>query len=224
MLRSMRHTLVTLAIAVLLTACKEQAPPVNQAAEDADVWLERELGWVNGADVPDRIKKDTAQKTYRFLSVCGLGCSIVGVSEVTVRMCHPDVDVVMADKTTDAVQSEKHAELKQKAKVFAEDYNRMMAAHLKSIGAGACPAPVDWETANSEIGAMLDQLYTGGFRGDVYVSDQRRMFQIRLPRGVRSADVRGPLCDIVGRNGLKDRAGLEVKSVDAQEDYAQLAC
>lgn len=216
-----RSLVLALAACALLTACTEQTDP---AAEDADLWLKRELGWVEGPDAVSRIAEDVALKNYRFLSVCGLGCAVVGVSEIAVRMCFPDVEVVVVDKTTEAVQSERHAELKKKAKAFAQDYNRRMAAHLKALGAGACPPPVDWETANDEITAMLDQLYTGGFRGDVYVNERSRAFQIRLPRGVATADVRAALCDIVGRNGLKDRAGLEVKSVDTQEDYAHLAC
>ncbi|MGE4063430.1 MAG: hypothetical protein AB7E79_08680 [Rhodospirillaceae bacterium] len=216
--------LIPLMLMTAVSGCKEQTPPQHQAAEDADRWLNRELGWVEGADAPTRAAQDASLKQYRFLSVCSLGCGVVGVSDVAVRMCHPDVEVVVVDKTTEAVQSERHSDLKKRAKSFAEDYNRRMIDHLKSLGEGACPAPVDWPKANSEITAMLDRLYTGGFRGDVYVSDRRRAFQIRLPRGVAAADVRAPLCDIVARNGLKDRAGLEVKSVDAQEDYAQLTC
>ncbi len=98
------------------------------------------------------------------------------------------------------------------------------ASDLKAMGAGECPPPVDWEQANTEITGMLDQVYSSGFRGDVYVHDQKRAFQIRLPRGVKVADVHKPLCDIIGRNGLKDLAALEVKSVDTTEDYAKLAC
>jgi len=36
--------------------------------------------------------------------------------------------------------------------------------------------------------------------------------------------MQGPLCEIIGRHGLTDRASLEVKSVDTTEDYARLAC
>jgi hypothetical protein len=139
-------------------------------------------------------------------------------------MCYPDVAVVVADKTTEAVQSDRHAALKARAKAFAETYNRMMAEHLRAEGAGACPPPVDWDAAYHEIVGVLDRTYTGGFRGDVSVNDQRRVFQIRLPRAVTREDVHKPLCEIIGRYGLRDRAGLEVKSVDTQEDYAQLAC
>ncbi|MGE3333493.1 MAG: hypothetical protein AB7I36_07610 [Rhodospirillaceae bacterium] len=209
---------------ILLTACKEQAPAADAAATDAEAWLQQELGWVEGADPAQWVKQDQAQRHYRFMSVCSLGCSIVGVGEVTVRMCHPTLPVDTVDKTTEAVQSERHAALKKQAKAFAETYNRLMAADLKAMGAGDCPPPVDWEQANTEITGMLDQVYSSGFRGDVYVHDQKRAFQIRLPRGVKVADVHKPLCDIIGRNGLKDLAALEVKSVDTTEDYAKLAC
>jgi hypothetical protein len=209
---------------VLLSACKEQAPAANQAVEDADAWLTQELAWVEGADPAERLAQDRAQKNHRFLSVCSLGCGIVGVSEITVRMCHPDVPVVVVDKTTEAVQSERHSALKKQARTFAETYNRLMAEQLKAAGAGACPPPVDWDAAHTEIVSVLDRTYTGGFRGDVSISDQRRMFQIRLPRGVTRDAVHKSFCEIVARNGLADRAGLEVKSVDTQEDYAQLAC
>jgi hypothetical protein len=210
---------------VLLAACKEQAPAADQAAAaDAEAWLQQELGWVEGADPAQWVKQDQARRHYRFMSVCSLGCGIVGVGEVTVRMCHPTLPVDTVDKTTEAVQNERHAELKKKARAFAETYNRLMAAELKTIGAGECPPPVDWEQANSEITGMLDQVYSSGFRGDVYVHDQKRAFQIRLPRGVKVADVHKPLCEIIGRNGLKDLAALEVKSVDTTDDYATLAC
>ncbi len=209
---------------VLLSACKEQAPAANQAAEDADAWLTQELGWVEGADPAEQLARDRAQKKLRFLSVCSLGCEVVGVSDITIRMCFPDVAVAVADKTTEAVQSERHSALKVQARAFAETYNRLMADQLKAEGAGVCPAPVDWDTAHTEIVGVLDQAYTSGFRGDVSVNDQRRVFQIRLPRGATREALHKPLCEIIGRNGLADRAGLEVKSVDTQEDYAQLAC
>jgi hypothetical protein len=209
---------------VLLSACKEQAPAADQAASDANAWLQRELGWVEGADAAQWVQQDHAKKRYRFMSVCSLGCSVVGVGEVTVRMCHPALPVDTVDKTTEAVQSERHAELKKQARTFAETYNRLMAEHLKTLGVGECPPPVDWEQANTEITGLLDQIYSSGFRGDVYAHDRKRAFQIRLPRGVKAEDVHKPLCDIIGRNGLKDRAALEVKSVDTTEDYAELTC
>lgn len=209
---------------ILLAACKEQGPAADTAATDADAWLHRELGWVEGADPAQWARQDQAQRHYRFMSVCSLGCGIVGVGEVTVRMCHPTLPVDTVDKTTEAVQSDRHAELKKQARAFAETYNRLMADQLETLGVGECPPPVDWEQANTEITGMLDQVYTSGFRGDVYAHDRKRAFQIRLPRGVKVSDVQKPLCDILGRNGLKDRAGLEVKSVDTAEDYAQLTC
>ncbi len=218
------RALVAAVALVLLASCKEQAPAVDNAAADAEAWLQQELGWVENANPAQWVKQDQAQRHYRFMSVCSLGCGIVGVGEVTVRMCHPTLPVDTVDKTTEAVQNERHAELKKKAKAFAETYNRLMAADLKTMGVGECPPPVDWEQANTEITGLLDQVYSSGFRGDVYVHDQKRAFQIRLPRGVKAADVHKPLCDIIGRNGLKDIAALEVKSVDTTEDYAKLAC
>lgn len=204
-----------------MAACNE--PPVP-AVDDADAWLERELGWAKDADAAARLAQDRAQRNVRFLSVCGLGCAIVGVSDITVRMCYPDAEVVVVDKTTEAVQSEMHAELKKKARAFAEDYNRLMEAHLKAAGGGACPPPVNWDGAYNEIAAVLDGLYTGGFRGDISVNERRRVFQVRLPRGVSREVVQVPLCDAISRNGLADRAGIELKSVDTQEEYATLGC
>lgn len=207
-----------------LAACNERAPGANPANEDAEAWLTQELGWVEGADPTERVAQDRAQKNHRFLSVCSLGCGIVGVSDITVRMCYPDIPVIVVDKTTEAVQSERHRALKARARTYAETYNRLMAEQLKAAGAGLCPSPVDWDAAHREIVSVLDQAYTGGFRGDVSISDQRRIFQIRLPRGVTREKVHKDLCEIIGRNGLAGRAAVEVKSVDTQEDYAQLAC
>lgn len=215
---------VAAACLVLLAACKEQAPAADSAAEDGHAWLQRELGWVEGADPAAWVAQDGVQKKYRFMSVCSLGCEIVGVSDVTVRMCHPDVPVDVVDKTTEAVQSDRHSALKKQARTFAESYNRLMADHLKDARAGECPPPVDWDAAYTEITGVLDGAYTSGFRGDVSVIDKRRVFQVRLPRGVTVQAMHKPLCEIIGRNGLADRAGLEVKSVDTTEDYAQLAC
>lgn len=210
---------------VLLVACKEQAPAENtQAVEDADAWLTRELGWVEGADPAARAAEDRAQKNPHFLSVCSLGCAVVGVSEVTARMCYPDVPVIVVDKTTEAVQSERHTALKKQARAFAETYNRHMTAHLQTDGIGDCPPPVDWDAAHTEITALLDKVYTRGFRGDVSVIPERKTFQIRLPPGVSVASTQAPLCEIIDRNGLKGRAVVEAKSVDAQDDYAALAC
>lgn len=210
---------------VLLVSCKEQAPAENtQAVEDADAWLTRELGWVEGADPAARAAEDRAQKSPHFLSVCSLGCAIVGVSDVTARMCYPDVPVIVVDKTTEAVQSERHTALKKQARVFAETYNQLMAAHLRADGIGDCPPPVDWDAAHTDITALLDKAYTKGFRGDVSLIPDRKAFQIRLPPGVSVASMQAPLCEIIGRNGLNDRAAVEVKSVDLQDDYAALAC
>lgn len=210
---------------VLLVACKEQAPAENtQGLEDAEVWLTRELGWVEGADPAARAAEDRAQKSPHFLSVCSLGCAVVGVSEVTARMCYPEVPVIVVDKTTEAVQSERHAALKTQARAFAETYNRLMAEHLRADGLGACPSPVDWDAAHTEITTLLDKAYTRGFRGDISVIHERKAFQIRLPPGVSVASMQAPLCEIIGRNGLKDLASVEVKSVDAQDDYAALSC
>lgn len=220
----MNKSMAVAACAFALAACKEQAPAANSAAEDADAWLQRELGWAESADPAAWAAQDRVQRNYRFMSVCGLGCAIVGVSDVTVRMCHPTVPVDVVDKTTEAVQSERHSALKKKARAFAEDYNRLMAEHLKAAGEGACPPPVNWDGAYTEITGVLDKAYTSGFRGDVSVNEKRRAFQIRLPRGVTVQAMHEPLCEIIGRNGLADRAGLEVKSVDTTEDYARLTC
>jgi hypothetical protein len=209
---------------VLLAACNEEKPAPNEAATDADAWLTQELGWVEGADPAERVAQDRAQNNLRFLSVCSLGCAIVGVSDITVRMCYPNITVAIVDKTTEAVQSERHAALKKEARAFAETYNRLMADQLKASGGGACPPPVDWDAAYNEIVAVLDRTYTGGFHGDVSLNERRHVFQIRLPRAVTREDVNKPLCEIVARNGLRDRAILEVKGVDTQEDYAALSC
>ena len=207
--------------AVLLAACQEQNPTTT-AAEDADAWLDRELGWVERADPQAMAVQDQGQRHIRFMSVCSLGCAIVGVSEITVRMCHPNVSVDVVDKTTEAVQSERTA-LKTKARAFAEQYNAIMLRHLAARGQGDCPAPVNWDGAYTEIHDALDKIYSRGFRGDVHVTAQRA-FQIRLPRGVGIKEMHAPLCDIIGRHGLQDRASLEVKSVDTTENYARLAC
>lgn len=226
MLRAMAAFRLTslLLVAAAFAACNEPAPAGGEAAQDADAWLARELGWVEGADATSRAAQDHARNEHRFLSVCGVGCSVVGVSDITVRMCFPQVAVVIVDKTTEAVQSERHAEMKKQARAFAEAYNRLTEANLRSLEKGSCPPAVDWDRASTEIAAVLDRIYTSGFRGDVYVSDQRRAFQVRLPRGASREDVRTPMCDILKRNGLVDRATLEVKGVDVQEDYAPLAC
>jgi len=206
----------------VLAACTEP-PPASTAAEDADAWLDRELGWVEGADPQVMAARDQGQKHTRFMSVCSLGCAVVGVSEITVRMCHPTVIVDVVDKTTEAVQSERHTALKSQARAFAERYNAITLEHLAASGQGDCPAPVNWDGAYTEINGALDKVYSSGFRGDVHVTEQRA-FQIRLPRGVGVKEMHGPLCEIIGRHGLKDHASLDVKSVDTTEDYARLAC
>lgn len=221
----------------MLAACSEQnseqgaeqgAPAQAQAdpaAADAAAWLARELGWVEGADPAAWAARDRAQNNYRFLSVCAMGCSIVGVGETTVHMCYRDVPVDMADKTTEAVQSEAHAALKVKARAFAEDYNRLMLAALRETGRGTCPPDADWDAAYAQMTQAVDDAYPGqGFRGDVTVDYRRAAFQVRLPRGVAAADVRADLCGILARNGLAARAAIEAKSVDKMEDYAALAC
>ena len=213
---------VLLVVCVLsLAACKDQAPTTSA---DAEAWLARELGWVEGADPVRRAADDRARKSYRFLSVCSLGCEIVGVSDVTLRMCYPDVDVVMADKTTQAVQSDRHAALKRKARDFAETYNRLVVGYLKANGEGACPPQADWDAAFKEISAALSAASTGGFGGDLHANDRRRVFQVRLPRGVSADSMKSAFCEILARSGLEGHAGLEVKSVDAQEEYAALDC
>ena len=223
-LRSDMRAVFIAASLALLVACKEQAPAANtQAVEDADAWLTRELGWVEGADPAARAAEDRVRNRPHFLSVCSLGCAVVGVSEVTARMCYPDVPVIVVDKTTEAVQSERHAALKKQARAFAETYNQRMAEQLRADGIGDCP-PVDWDTTHTDITALLDKAYTKGFRGDVSLIPDRKVFQIRLPPGVSVASTQAPLCEIIGRNGLKGRAAVEVKSVDVQDDYAALVC
>jgi hypothetical protein len=210
------------ACVVLLAACREQTPTTT-AEEDGATWLDGELGWVEGADPQAMAARDQGQRHVRFMSVCSLECAIVGVSEITVRMCHPNVIVDVVDKTTEAVQSERHTALKSKARAFAEQYNAITLRHLAANGQGECPAPMNWDGAYTEIHGALDKVYSSGFRGDVHVTEQRA-FQIRLPRGVGVKEMQGPLCEIIGRHGLKDRASVQVKSVDTADDYARLAC
>jgi len=211
--------------AFVLAACKEQKSQSDQAADDAAAWLERELGWVREADPRIWAERDRVQKNLRFLSVCSMGCNVVGVGELTVRMCYADVPVEMADKTTEAVQSEEHTALKQRARAFAEDYNRLALDNIRAAGEGRCPASVEWDSAYAQIADAVGKAYPGqGFRGDVGVDYGRAAFQIRLPRGVSAQSVRNDLCRAVGEHGLTGRAILEAKSVETMDDYAPIAC
>ncbi len=216
--------LIAAACLAALAACNEQKPAADQAREDASAWLDRELGWVRNADPAEWAAQDNLQKKHRFMSVCSLGCAVVGIGELGVRMCYADVPVEVMDKTTEAVQSDDHAALKARARAFAESYNRHALENVKASGAGTCPPAADWDGAYARVNGILDQVYSSGFRGDVSVSEQRRVFQVRLPRGATVQAVQASLCAIVEGHGLKDIAGIEAKSVDTQDDYAPLAC
>ena len=55
--------------------------------------------------------KDLAHQRYRFFSVCGYSCQVVGVGSINVQRCYPTTTVEIMEGTSDVILSEEQERL-----------------------------------------------------------------------------------------------------------------
>src|SRR5580765_3895598 len=77
------------------------------------------LAWLDTADANQMANRDTTQGRYRFFSVCGYACQVVGVGSINAQRCYRNAAVEPIDGTSDVILSKEQERLTKKAYEFA---------------------------------------------------------------------------------------------------------
>src|SRR3990172_603332 len=105
---------------------------------------EQQLSWLDSADAVQMLRADVAREQYRFFSVCGYACEVVGVGLNFNRCFSKVASVNRIEGTSDVIVSPEHDRLLRRARTFAEQYNTLLADYLQSHSMSSCTESADW--------------------------------------------------------------------------------
>ncbi|MEN7344376.1 MAG: hypothetical protein AAAFM81_15600 [Pseudomonadota bacterium] len=89
---------------------------------------------------------DIANGNVSVKQVCGFACSPPGIGYFY-YYCYEDLPVETIDPTGDMISSDRHLELKERAREYASVYNPLALDYFDSIGRRTCPAGENWTEA-----------------------------------------------------------------------------
>ncbi len=173
-----------------------------------------QLEWVDTADPKAMARHDIAQKRYRFFSVCGYACGIVGIGGLDAQRCFPAAHEERIKGGTDAPVSDEHSRLIGKAFAFAAEYNAYVARYLVDHAQRQCSP--DW---NGAANALAN--FARSHQAQLSVRLNRPVFLVTLQPNVPAQDVLPTLCGIVRSHGLAFDATLAIRKAGQSENRAQ---
>ena len=198
----------------------------------AHLSVEKQLAWVDTADVGRMLWTSGRQKRYEFLEVCGMACFTPGIGYLTYSHCYPIARIHNVDRTYDVIESAEHHRLKTKAFQFAEAYNLAMVARLDSARERRCGDSERWDElwrAMADVGDSVPRhpYYTSVIAFGEPVLEQAD-FQLHVPDSVDlTPRLRAQLCELPPRFGIERPVRIRVTTGDINNnprEHASFRC
>ena len=169
---------------------------------------ERDLAWVETANVKNIFNSDISSNNLRFFEICGFSCWPPGVGQINALKCY-SIKIERINGTSDAI-SDQHKHLNDIARNFATEYNKLMANYLKLNNLSYCDSTADWDTAWQELLNFIETLSKKGNAGSVNVPlDPREPdFNLVLPSIDQLELYKSKFCQIIVNQGIHETVTL----------------
>ena len=202
---------------LMSSACQESPPPQS---------VERQLAWVDTAEVGRMLATTARGKRHEFLEVCGFACFTPGVGFLTYSHCYPTASIRNVDRTFDVIQSAEHERLKDKASQFAEVYNLAMVARLDSARERKCNESEHWDELWRAMADVGDSVPRHPYHTSVIAFGKPGLdqadFQLHVPDSVDlTPTLRAKLCALTPRFGIENPVRVKVTTGDINNNPRQ---